>query len=539
MGRHLVFGAAMLALLPSLPALAQAPAAAQPAGCTLRVAMTLADLPTPNSSPDQGTEGVRFMGYTLYDALVGWDLSSADHASGLTPGLAESWAVDPADRTRWLFHLRPGVRFSDGSPFDAGAVVWNFDKVLNKQAPQYAAAQVAQTLYRIPSVASVRKVDDRTVEVVTRKPDATLPYQMTGVLMASPTRWREAGGWAGFTAHPAGTGPWVLDQYVPRGHATLVRNAAYWDPGRIPHCAKLLLLPVPDPSTRTAALLSGQVDWIESPAPETVAQLRAAGMQILTGVMPHSWPYTLNVTAGSPLTDIRVRKALNLAVDRQGMVELLGGLAKPADAVVSPSSPWYGDPTFRIHHDPVAARRLLAEAGYGPDHPLHLRFMISTSGSGQMYPGPMNEFVQQNLADVGVKLDFEVLEWQALRARRDAGGAMGPSNKGVDAINNSWNSMDPISAFLNHVDSRAVPPAGLNWGFINDPVLDALCDAARAEFDPAKQDAILGKIDTRMVDQAVWIFVVHDVNPRGVSSHVHGVVEAQSWYVDFSPVTVD
>lgn len=539
MGRHLVLGAAVLVLLPCLPALAQTPAVTQPAGCTLRIAMTLADLPTPSSSPDQGTEGVRFMGYTLYDALVDWDLGSADHASGLTPGLAESWAVDPADRTRWLFHLRPGVRFSDDSPFDADAVVWNFDKVLNKQAPQYAAAQVAQTLYRIPSVASVRKVDDHTVEVLTRTPDATLPYQMTGVLMASPTRWREAGGWAGFTAHPAGTGPWVLDQYVPRGHATLVRNAGYWNPARIPRCAKLLLLPVPDPSTRTAALLSGQVDWIESPAPETVAQLHGAGMQVLTGVMPHSWPYTLNRTAGSPLNDIRVRKALNLAVDRQGMVELLGGLAEPAEAVVSPSSPWYGAPTFKIRHDPVEARRLLAEAGYGPDHPLHLRFMISTSGSGQMYPEPMNEFVQQNFADVGVKLEFEVLEWQALRTRRDAGGAMGSSNKGVNAINNSWNSMDPISAFLRHVDSRQAPPAGLNWGFINDPAFDALCDAARGEFDPAKQDAILAQIDTRMVDQAVWIFVVHDVNPRAVSSHVHGVIEAQSWYVDFSPVTVE
>ncbi len=525
---------AAAALLACLPAAAQA----QPAGCTLRVGMTLADLPVPNSSPDQGTEGVRFMGYTLFDALVNWDLSSAEHASGLVPGLATSWSVDAADRTRWTFHLRPGIRFSDGSPFDADAVVWNFDKVLTKDAPQYAAAQVAQTLYRIPSVASVRRLDPMTVEVRTTTPDATLPYQLTGVLIASPARWKEAGGWAGFTAHPAGTGPWTLDQYVPRSQATLLRNPAYWDPARIPVCDRLELRPVPDPSTRTAALLSGQLDWIESPAPETVARLRSAGMQILTGVMPHSWPYTLNRTPGSPLNDIRVRQALNLAIDRDGMVALLDGLAKPAVAVVSPSSPWFGTPTFRIRYDPAEARRLLAEAGYTAAHPLHLRFMISTSGSGQMYPGPMNEFVQQNLADVGVRLDFEVLEWQALRTRRDAGGAMGPSSKGIDAINNSWNSMEPVSAFLRHVDSRQTPPAGLNWGFLHDPGMDALCDAARAEFDPARQDAILARIDTRMVDQADWIFVVHDVNPRAVTPHVHGLVEAQSWFVDFSPVSV-
>ena len=155
--------------------------------------------------------------------------------------------------------------------------------------------------------------------------------------------------------------------------------------------------------------------------------------------------------------------------------------------------------------------------GIGPSHPLKLKFMISTSGSGQMYPQSMNEFVQQNFADVGVVLEFELLEWQALRNRRDAGGAAGPTNKGIDALNNSWGSMDPLSAFLRQVDSKSVPPNGTNWGFIDDPELDVLCKAAREEFDVAKQDAILAKIHTRMVDQADWIFVVHDVNPRAVS----------------------
>jgi ABC-type transport system substrate-binding protein len=147
--------------------------------------------------------------------------------------------------------------------------------------------------------------------------------------------------------------------------------------------------------------------------------------------------------------------------------------------------------------------------------------------------------VQQNLADVGVELSFEVLEWQVLRSRRDAGGAAGPSNKGIDALNNSWNSMDPLSAILRHVDSRLTPPAGLNWGFINDPVFDTLIDQVKVEFDPVKQDALLARIHERMVDQAVWIFVVHDVNPRVLSPHVKGFIEAQSWFVDFSPIHIE
>ena len=517
---------------------ARQPAAEMP-GCTLRIGMTLADLPTQNGAPDQGTEGVRFMGTTLYDSLINWDLSHADRASALTPGLATSWAVDEQDKTRWTFKLRPGVQFQDGSPFDADAVVWNLDKVLNKAAPQYDPAQVAQVVWRMPGVRGYRKIDGSTVEISTKGPDATLPYQLTAVLMASPARWRESGSWQGFARHPSGTGPWMLDDYVPRDHATLLRNAAYWDASRVPRCARLVLRPIPDPSTRTAALLSGQLDWIESPAPDMVDKLRSSGDQVLTGTMPHIWPYTLNRTPGSKLNDIRVRKALNLAIDRDGIVQLLGGLAQPARGVVAEDSPWFGKPGFAIHYDPAEARRLLAEAGYGPQNRLHLTFMISTSGSGQMYPGPMNEFVQQNLADVGVDLKFEVLEWQALRSRRDSGGAMGPANRGIDAINNSWNSMDPMSAFLRHVDSGLVPPAGLNWGFLNDPEFDGLCDQVRQTFDPKAQDAVLAKINERMVDQAVWIFVVHDVNPRAVTAHVHGVVEAQSWFVDFSPVSVD
>lgn len=522
----------LLCLLLPLAARAQS-------ACTLRVAMTLAALPTQNGGPDQGTEGIRFMGYTLYDGLINWDLSRADRAATLTPGLAESWATDPADQSRWIITIRQGVRFHDGSLLDAEAVAWNLDKLFNRAAPHFDPAQSAQTAWRISGVKSYRAIDPAHLEIVTEGPDSTLPYQLTALLVSSPARFREAGSWAEFGKKPSGTGPWVFEQYVPRDHASMRRNAAYWNPARIPRCERLVLLPVPDAGTRTAALLSGQVDWIEGPAPETVGQLKSAGMQVLTGTMPHSWPYTLSRIEGSPLNDLRVRQALNLAIDRDGMTEMLSGLARPAVGVVVPGHPWFGQPSFKIRYDPAEARRLLAEAGYGPAKPLKLKFMISTSGSGQMYPLPMNEYVQQAFAEVGVQLEFEVLEWQALRNRRDAGGAAGPTNKGIHALNNSWNSMDPMSAFLRHVDSRLVPPNGTNWGFLKDAEIDRLAQAARQEFDPAKQDAILARLHTRMVDEAVWIFVVHDVNPRAVSPRVKGVVESQSWFVDFSPVSVD
>src|SRR4051812_8367719 len=129
----------------------------------LRIGMTAADIPRTLGQPDQGFEGNRFTGLTMYDALTMWDLSSADKASVMIPGLAFEWAVDEADKKKWTFRLRSGVKFHDGSPFNADAVVWNVEKVLNDKAPQFDASQVGVTASRMPTLVSARKIDDMTV----------------------------------------------------------------------------------------------------------------------------------------------------------------------------------------------------------------------------------------------------------------------------------------------------------------------------------------------------------------------------------------
>ena len=167
---------ALLASLAATPVMAQG---------TLRIGMTASDIPLTTGQTDQGGEGMRFMGYTLYDGLINWDLSSADKASVLVPGLATSWKVDEADPTRWTFTLRDGVKFHDGSDFKADAVVWNLDKILNDKSPQFDPKQAAQGRSRIPAVASYKVIDDRTVEITTKTPDAFLPYQISWIMMSS------------------------------------------------------------------------------------------------------------------------------------------------------------------------------------------------------------------------------------------------------------------------------------------------------------------------------------------------------------------
>ena len=130
----------------------------------LRVGMTAADIPRTHGQPDQGFEGNRFTGIPMYDALTHWDLSSADKPSVIIPGLATEWAVDTKDATKWVFKLRPGVKFHDGSDVNADAIVWNVEKVLNKDAQHFDPSQVGVTVSRMPTLRSARKIDDLTVE---------------------------------------------------------------------------------------------------------------------------------------------------------------------------------------------------------------------------------------------------------------------------------------------------------------------------------------------------------------------------------------
>ena len=504
----------------------------------LRIGMTATDIPLTHGSPDNGFEGFRFTGFTLYDALVNWDLSSADKPSVIKPGLALSWSVDPADTTHWTFKLRPGVKFHDGSAFDAAAVVWNFDKLLNKGASQFDARQASLVGFRIASVASYSAPDAATVDIKTKMADSFLPFELSYILMASPAQFEKVGhDGSKFAAEPSGTGPFRLEKLVPHERATLVPFKDYWDETRRARLDRLELIPMPEGNTRTAALLSGQVDFIEAPPPDTIARLKSAGMQITSNPYPHIWPYHLSRLPDSPWNDIRVRKAANLAVDRDGLKELLGGYALPAKGQLLPDSPWFGKPSFEIKYDVEAAKKLMTEAGYGPDKPVKAKILISASGSGQMLPLPMNEFIQENLKEIGIDVDFEVVDFTTLTNRWRAGAKADP-NAGVSAINYSYATVDPFNALIRFTRSDLHAPNGVNWGFYADPEMDALIAKAQSAFDPAAQNEILGQVHARMVDDAQFLWVVHDVAPRAMTPNVKGFVQPRNWFLDLTSVTV-
>ena len=535
LSRRALLGASGLAALPGLPSpWAVSPASAQAAERVIRYGISMADIPQTTGQPDRGAGAYQLTGYTLYDPLIAWEMDVADRPGKLVPGLATSWEADPADRKKWTLKLRPGVKFHDGSDFDADAVVWNFEKVLNPQAPHFDNRQAAQVRPRLPSVASWRKLDAMTVEVTTKAVDSIFPYQLLWFLISSPAQYEKLGrSWEKFADQPSGTGPFRLAKLVPRASAELVRNPAYWDPKRIPKADRIILVCAPEAVTRSNALLTGQVDFIETPAPDMVPRLKQSGARIIENVTPHVWNYHLSLLEGSPWRDIRLRKAANLAIDRDGVVALMNGLAKPAVGVVDPTSPWFGNPSFKIRHDPAEAKRLLAEAGYSTRNPLKTKFIVATGGSGQMLSMPINEYVQQSWREVGIEVEFKPVELEVLYTCWRQ-GATGELAKDVTANNVAYVTSDPLYALIRFFHSKQIAPTGVNWSHYSDAEMDRLIDTATSTFDAAEVDRLMARVHEKAVDEALLVFVVHDTNPHVATRNIRGYTQAQHWFQDLT-----
>ena len=201
-----------------------------------------------------------------YSVTGEWDfvailrLRDPDRLAQLVPGLAESWEVRKDAPTRWVFKLRKGVTFHDGSPFNADAVVFSFESIKKKDAPHFDAYGSGQVSFRLASIIGVTRIDDYTVEFETNKPTSFVPYQICYMLIVSPAQWQKVKDWRKFAEQPSGTGPFRVTKFVPRERLELDANKSYWDAKRRPKIDKLVLLPLPEPTTRLAAIMP-PISW--------------------------------------------------------------------------------------------------------------------------------------------------------------------------------------------------------------------------------------------------------------------------------------
>jgi peptide/nickel transport system substrate-binding protein len=510
------------------------------ADSTLRIAMTASDIPTTTGMPNNGFEGMRFLGFPIFEGLIAFDLTTTGPVK-LVPGLAEKWEQAPDDKKTWIFHLRKGVKFHDGTDFNADAVIWNLERIFNKDSAQFEANAAGIMRSRIPILAGYKKIDDSTVAISTTIVASFFQWMMPYMIFSSPATFEKNGkDWGKVAAiGGAGTGPFKITKVVQRQSVTLAKNTDYWDPKRMAKVDQVILMPIPEANTRLAALRSGQVDWVEVPPPDGIPSLKQAGFVITTGSYPHVWPWFYNMAAkDSPLKDVRVRQGLNYCIDRNAIVGLLNGTAEPSVGWLKPDDVAFGKPENHYTFDAAKGKKLLAEAGFDDKHPLSFKVMISTSGSGQMLPLPMNEALQENLKQAcNVDVKIHAVEWQVLlNASRAAPDA--PMLNGAMGLNVSSPSSD-AGAMYRYFAAANFSPNGSNFEqWKDDKFEDAMAKLADAT-DETTYNKYYALAHERLVDNPPWLYIVHDLNPRAMSKKVKGFVSPQSWFVDLSLVSVE
>jgi peptide/nickel transport system substrate-binding protein len=492
---------------------------------TLIIGMTATSIPLLDTglAQNEGYEGVRFVGNQLYDGLTRFDLSDPDVIPPVVPGLAESWEPN-ADLTSWTFELREGVTFHDGTPFDADAVVFNLERYLDTGTPNFYKELNAQAGLSVLGLKSFKKIDDMTVQIDTNGPWSHLPADLTTIFFGSPTAIKELGN-DGFGKKPVGTGPFTFKEMVTGQRLVMEKNADYWRGA--PKIDTLILRPIPDPTARVSALRSGEVNWIEVPLPDDRESLESQGFTVHLNSYDHVWPWVFDMSK-PPFDDIKVRQALNYAIDRESLSDnILQGTGQPLVQAAPEANFGYRAETDTYDYDPEKAKALLAEAGY-PDG-FSFSLSIPTSGSGNMLPIPMNEALQSDLAKIGVKVEIKPIEWAAM-VTAFLGGEV---PDGADSVNISLSYQQ--EGFWT---SWYGTGSATNVGKYSNPEVDALFAQAKTELDDEARGAIYADASKLITEDAPWLFIESDMNPRATAKNVTGFEMPKSWFVDLTGVSV-
>ena len=312
--------------------------------------------------------------HQLFETLV----TTPDDSTEVVPGLAESWTTS-ADGLAWTFKLRRGVRFHDGTPLDAAAVKFTFDRVIDPNHPHAKSGKWSFVAGYLSSVKSVEAVDPLTVRLNLKYPTSSLPalLALPNCAIVSPTAFAKDP--AGFESRPIGSGRYRFDTWERGSRLVLKRNENYSGTKGRPQT--LVYRAIPDATTRVTELLTGGVDVILPIAPDFIDKLeknpqitvyRKTGLTV--------WYVGFNVEK-KPFTDKRVRQAFNHAVNKDAIVrDILKGTGVPAVGPLLPGT-WAADPALRRYaYDPAAAKRLLAEAGY--PNGFEVDVWVPESGSG-------------------------------------------------------------------------------------------------------------------------------------------------------------
>ena len=447
----------------------------------------------------------------IFDTLVGLDDKGQP-----VPKLALSWTHSDDYKT-WTFKLRPGVKFQDGTPFNAEAVKANFDR-------QKDPANKCRCAFYIAYVHDVQAPDELTVVYNLNDPAVNQPALMTiqssNNVIQSPTAWKTRGD--DYNRNPVGTGPYILKSWTAGDRMVLERNPDYWNKGH-PHLDRIVLKPLPDAQSRFASLQSGEADIVwddEYDADNIQKAQKDPKLTVHTYAGSGAAVNAIN-TKVAPLDDVRVRQALVMAIDRKKMSQAVtNGLARPA------TNP-YGDGSWvkckddgALPYDVEKAKALIKDYG----KPVEFKMIVTATPRGRANGQVLQQFWKQ----IGVDMEIEQIDQASFPPRAFMRQFQVIGWRIVDLAD-----PDPQMFANFHTGS---PVALANY---SNPELDKLLEHARTTADVGKRTEDYCAISRLINKEAIWFwsfqntyYAISTSRLKGLPKIYHGVIDVSDVWME-------
>jgi peptide/nickel transport system substrate-binding protein len=454
-------------------------------------------------------------------------------ATEFYPGLAESWEVSD-DGLTYTFKLKEGVSFHDGTPFNAGAVQFTFDRVVEGRKLSEAGEEVdpetvivpGQGFNQIDAYDHAEIVDDFTIKLILSRPFGPFLSGLNGYLgIVSPTAVKDMG-LAEFGRKPVGTGPFMVQEWVEQDHVTLVKNPDYnWGSSFFEHSGaayldEMIYKFIPDDAVRTGTLLSGESQYIDGVDPLQLADLQENPDIVIIQQGQPGTGYILLFNLArteSPQSDVMVRRALSYAIDKEAMNQAVwGGTFSPAASPLMKPTLGYEPKTEEVYtYDPATANSMLDEAGWALNgeirekdgQPLTLYWPTQDRPNDKA----MATFVQGAFREVGVDVVVEPMEQGAYSERQEAGDY---------DLSFLWFSYADPDVLRTLFFSENI--GNFNYANYSNPEVDQMLLDAAAATDTEVRQELYSQIQLQMLEDAVTIPLADSITYNGKRANLEG-----------------